>query len=238
MFAVTFSPFPAASIFVGQQQILQVMQTASTTGRPLTSASVKTIVKEVTGQETSAIIAGQVSPPSPSGNGQPIPIRSKVRPVRLGPTFGAEYLRRHLELITVRRLWLVVVIVTRLEMANGNKHEWQNRPRLSLPLLANIEIERAEQKAGQGVVRASIDTRFHHESLAKEESSQQRRCRCRGGDHQTTGIRVLLVWLEFFGFRVACKIRSERATTKKMSLESLIMAAWLGVARSQVNNID
>lgn len=43
----------------GQQQILQVMQTASTTGRPLTSASVKTIVKEVTGQETSAIIAGQ-----------------------------------------------------------------------------------------------------------------------------------------------------------------------------------
>lgn len=35
------------------------MQTASTTGRPLTSASVKTIVKEVTGQETSAIIAGQ-----------------------------------------------------------------------------------------------------------------------------------------------------------------------------------
>ncbi|XP_055593095.1 transcription factor Dp-1 [Uranotaenia lowii] len=43
----------------GQQQILQVMQTASTTGRPLTSASVKTIVKEVTGQDTSAIITGQ-----------------------------------------------------------------------------------------------------------------------------------------------------------------------------------
>ncbi|XP_058458657.1 transcription factor Dp-1 isoform X1 [Malaya genurostris] len=43
----------------GQQQILQVRQTATTTGRPLTSASVKSIVKEVTGQETSAIIAGQ-----------------------------------------------------------------------------------------------------------------------------------------------------------------------------------
>lgn len=35
------------------------MQTTSTTGRPLTSASVKTIVKEVTSQETNAIIAGQ-----------------------------------------------------------------------------------------------------------------------------------------------------------------------------------
>ncbi|XP_062562292.1 transcription factor Dp [Armigeres subalbatus] len=35
----------------GQQQVLHVMQTASTTGRPLTSASVKTIVKEVTGQD-------------------------------------------------------------------------------------------------------------------------------------------------------------------------------------------
>ncbi|XP_055532989.1 transcription factor Dp-1 isoform X2 [Wyeomyia smithii] len=94
----------------GQKQILQVMQTASTTGRPLTSASVKTIVKEVTGQETNAIISGQSfatpvmpklapgqkiitvnnpklqivnSPATKSANGKPLVRLSQLGPLKL-----------------------------------------------------------------------------------------------------------------------------------------------------------